>query len=96
VEIFHSPRSILRANGFTKCGPYLLASSLAAALLDDLFDHPATTVVLPDGSEKTGGEYNRLFLVPEAGIEPAWSFWNRGILSPLRLPISPLRQGDGF
>ena len=33
-----------------------------------------------------------LFLVPEAGIEPAWSFWNRGILSPLRLPISPLRQ----
>ncbi len=31
--IFHSPRSILRANGFTKCGPYLLASSLAAALL---------------------------------------------------------------
>jgi len=33
-----------------------------------------------------------LILVPEAGIEPAWSFWNRGILSPLRLPISPLRQ----
>ncbi len=31
-------------------------------------------------------------VVPEAGIEPAWSFWNRGILSPLRLPISPLRQ----
>jgi hypothetical protein len=35
---------------------------------------------------------NPLFLVPEAGIEPAWAFWARGILSPLRLPISPLRQ----
>ena len=30
--IFHSPRSILRANGLTQCGTYLLASSLAAAL----------------------------------------------------------------
>ena len=30
--IFRSPRSMLRANGYTKCGPYLLASSLAAAL----------------------------------------------------------------
>jgi hypothetical protein len=29
-----------RANGYTKCGPYLLASSLAAALLDGLFEHP--------------------------------------------------------
>ncbi len=25
----------------TKCGTYLLASSLAAALLDGLFEHPA-------------------------------------------------------
>jgi hypothetical protein len=25
----------------TKCCPYLLASSLAAALLDDIFEHPA-------------------------------------------------------
>jgi len=30
--IFRSPRSILRANGHTQCGWYLLASSLAAAL----------------------------------------------------------------
>ena len=30
--IFHSPRSTLRANGLTKCGTYLLAFSLAAAL----------------------------------------------------------------
>ncbi len=30
--IFRSPRSILVANGHTKCGWYLLASSLAAAL----------------------------------------------------------------
>src|SRR6476660_2055994 len=30
-------------------------------------------------------------LVPEAGIEPA-RVLPRGILSPLRLPISPLRQ----
>jgi hypothetical protein len=32
-DIFRSPRSILWANGYTKCGRYLLASSLAAALL---------------------------------------------------------------
>ena len=35
---------------------------------------------------------NFVILVPEAGIEPAWTFWIRGILSPLRLPISPLRH----
>ena len=35
---------------------------------------------------------NCVILVPEAGIEPAWALWARGILSPLRLPISPLRQ----
>jgi hypothetical protein len=28
---------VRRANGYTMCGPYLLASSLAAALLDGLF-----------------------------------------------------------
>jgi hypothetical protein len=52
-----SPRLIARANGSTKCGPYLLASSLAAALpverrvsarrgwageKSGLFEHPAT------------------------------------------------------
>jgi hypothetical protein len=31
-DMFRSPRSISRANGHTKCGWYLLASSLAAAL----------------------------------------------------------------
>jgi hypothetical protein len=36
-----SPRLIARVNGYTKCGPYLLASSLAAALLDGLFEQPA-------------------------------------------------------
>ena len=40
-DILRSPRSILGANGHTKCGWYLLASSLAAALLDGLFEHPA-------------------------------------------------------
>jgi hypothetical protein len=35
------PRLIARANGYTKCGPYLLTFSLAAALLDSLFEHPA-------------------------------------------------------
>jgi len=29
-------------NGHTKCGTYLLASSLAAAALDGLFEHPAS------------------------------------------------------
>jgi hypothetical protein len=37
-----------------------------------------------------------LIVVPEAGIEPAWACSARGILSPLRLPISPLRHGGGF
>ncbi len=44
--IFRSPRSIPQANGHTKCGPYLLASSLAAALLDGLFQHPEIIVTL--------------------------------------------------
>jgi len=39
--LIRSPRSILKVNGHTKCGAYLLASSLAAALLDSLFEHPA-------------------------------------------------------
>ena len=29
-----------------------------------------------------------LYMVPRAGIEPAWCY-HRGILSPLRLPVSP-------
>ena len=32
-----------------------------------------------------------IVVVPEVGIEPTWSC-PRGILSPVRLPISPLRQ----
>ena len=38
---FRSPRPMTRANGHTKCGAYRLASLLAAALLDGLFEHPA-------------------------------------------------------
>jgi hypothetical protein len=38
---FRSPRSILWRTAHTKCGMYLLASSLAAALLNGLFEHPA-------------------------------------------------------
>jgi hypothetical protein len=34
-----------RANGYTECGPYLLASSLAAALLDGHFEHPETMLI---------------------------------------------------
>jgi hypothetical protein len=41
---FRSPRSIEWANGPTKCGGYLLRSSLAAALLDSLFEHLAITL----------------------------------------------------
>jgi hypothetical protein len=36
------------------------------------------------------------YVVPETGIEPVRAFWTRGILSPLRLPIPPLRQEGGF
>jgi hypothetical protein len=39
--LIRSPRFIARANGYTKCGPYLLSSSLAAALLDGLSEQPA-------------------------------------------------------
>ena len=39
--LIRSPRFIVRADGYTKCGPYLLAASLAVALLDGLFEHPA-------------------------------------------------------
>ena len=35
-----------------------------------------------------------IYMVPGAGIEPARYFY-RGILSPLRLPISPPRLNDG-
>jgi hypothetical protein len=44
-DVIRSPRSILRANGHTKCGWYLLASSLAAAVPDGLFEHPAVIVL---------------------------------------------------
>ena len=43
---FRSPSSIVRANGPTECGRYLLRSSLAAALLDGLFEHPAREVAV--------------------------------------------------
>ncbi len=33
-----------------------------------------------------------VLLVPGAGIEPAWTYKVRGILSPLCLPISPSGQ----
>ncbi len=36
------------------------------------------------------------YVVPETGIEPVRAFWTRGILSPLRLPIPPLRQESDF
>ena len=41
--LFRLPRPITRAIGPTKCGMYLLASLLAAALLDGYFEHPAGT-----------------------------------------------------
>ena len=44
-----------------------------------------------DGS---GGTSSRNVMVPEAGIEPARPC-GRGILSPLRLPVPPLRQRAG-
>ncbi len=36
-----------------------------------------------------------IFLVPELGIEPRWAC-ARGILSPLRLPVSPLRRAVNY
>ena len=40
-------------------------------------------------------ERKSLIMVPETGIEPVRALWARGILSPLRMPISPLRHDDG-
>jgi hypothetical protein len=62
-DIFRSPRSILRANGHTKCGWYLLASPLAAALLDDLFEHPAqcSPVILDDVQTIEFQQYHKSF-----------------------------------
>ena len=36
-----------------------------------------------------------IWLVPKPGIEPGWGY-PRGILSPLRLPIPPLRHGEYY
>jgi hypothetical protein len=49
--LIRSPRSRIRANGPTKCGPYLLASSLAAALLDSLFEHPEAVLASAPSSK---------------------------------------------
>ena len=45
--IFCSPRPMLRANGYTKCGWYSLASLLTAALLNGLFEHSETILTSP-------------------------------------------------
>ena len=69
--IFRSPRSILLANGYTKCGRYLLASSLAAAL-------PAEWRV----SARRGwaGEKSGLFEHPEANLTVAYMEDSIGVL----------------
>ncbi len=46
---------------------------------------------LANAKEKISKNDLSLILVPRAGIEPAWSC-DRGILSPLRLPIPPSRH----
>ena len=64
-DMFRSPRSILRANGYTKCGWYLLASLLAAALLDSIFDHPATMLISAPSVDAIGVlRINRVFPQP--------------------------------
>jgi hypothetical protein len=48
-DMFRSPRSILRANGHTKCGWYQAAASEEASLLIGHFEHPAwDSLVIPD------------------------------------------------
>ena len=45
--LFRLPRPIIRirANGHTKCGTYLLDSSLAVALLAGIFEHSTGTLL---------------------------------------------------
>ncbi len=58
--LFRSPRPIARANGPTKCGPYLLASSLAAALPDGLFEHHASCSCVNATRKNTAGFERKL------------------------------------
>ncbi len=51
--IFRSPRPMLRANGYTKCGWYLLPSSLTAALLDGFFEHPEPVLESAPGQRQS-------------------------------------------
>ena len=69
--IFRSPRSILWANGYTKCGRYLLASLLAAVL-------PAEWRV----SARRGwaGEKAGLFEHPEANLTVTYMEDSIGVL----------------
>ncbi len=64
--LIRSPRFIARANGYTKCGRYLLASSLAAAL------HAERRVLARRGwaGEKSGHFEHPAYGVPIVLPEP--------------------------
>jgi hypothetical protein len=64
--LIRSPRSIRGVNGHTKCGLYLLASSLAAALLDGHFEHPENFQ-----ASATKGKFQRCF-VYQSSFSAAW------------------------
>ena len=52
-------------------------------------------LIIPFKTKKTDLNRSFLFMVPEAGFEPARAC-TRGILSPLCLPIPPLRRFEFY
>ena len=42
--------------------------------------------------QKKNSSKTRVFLLPQTGIEPVREYKSRRILSPVRLPVPPLRQ----
>src|SRR5690349_13101024 len=51
------------------------------------------TFLLENRRRRLTNAARRRFVVRTAGVEPAWAF-ARGILSPLRLPVSPRPPGQ--
>lgn len=66
-----------------------------AGQADDLYRETALSarVLACPAQGRTRKQAMQAYVVPEAGLEPAQGC-PRGILSPLRLPIPPLRQGQ--
>lgn len=86
---FHIPAGISRASGIEekRFRPYVRPIGAHTTWLRYIGDFQEDNV--------KGSGSSRLCVVPETGIEPVRACSARGILSPLRLPIPPLRLKKG-